>query len=189
MAIVDNQPLTQETIPIWDIGVRLFHWSLVTSVTLSYFVISPRDMHKLFGYTVLALITFRLVWGLAGSKHARFSSFIPRPKKLLGYLIDIIKRREERYLGHNPAGAAMIVALLIILGAIGATGYMMGMDAYFGEEWLEDLHKALVNGLLLLVALHVVGVATASLRHRENLVKAMITGRKVAEAEENRHDI
>ncbi len=82
----------------------------------------------------------------------------------------------------------MIVALLILLGAIGATGYMMGMDAYFGEEWLEKLHKALVNGLLLLVALHLAGVATASLRHRENLVKAMITGRKAAEGEENNYD-
>ena len=183
MAIVENQPLTRKTIPVWDIGVRLFHWSLVASVTLSYFVISPRDMHKFFGYTVVALVTFRLIWGLIGPKHARFSNFIPGPRKLLGYLRDIARGREERYLGHNPAGAAMIVALLLVLGGIGATGYMMGMDAYFGEEWVEDLHKALVNGLLVLVAFHLAGVALASLRHRENLVAAMVTGRKVKDAD------
>jgi len=178
MAIVENQPLTRKTIPVWDIGVRLFHWSLVTSVTLSYFVISPRDMHKFFGYTVVALITFRLIWGLIGPKHARFSNFIPGPRKLLGYLRDIARRVEDRYLGHNPAGAAMIVALLLVLGGIGTTGYMMGMDAYFGEEWVEDFHKALVNGLLVLVMLHLAGVVTASLRHKENLVAAMVTGQK-----------
>jgi len=178
MAIVENQPLTRKTIPVWDIGVRLFHWSLVTSVTLSYFVISPRDMHKFFGYTVVALITFRLIWGLIGPKHARFSNFIPGPRKLLGYLRDIARGVEERYIGHNPAGAAMIVALLLVLGGIGTTGYMMGMDAYFGEEWVEDLHKTLVNGLFVLVAFHLAGVILASLRHRENLVAAMVTGQK-----------
>ena len=178
MAIVENQPLTRQTIPVWDIGVRLFHWSLVTSVTLSYFVISPRDMHKFFGYTVMALITFRLIWGLIGPEHARFSNFIPGPHKLLGYLRDIIRGDEDRYLGHNPAGAAMIVTLLLVLGGIGTTGYMMGMDAYFGEEWVEDLHKALVNGLLVLVMMHLAGVVTASLRHKENLVAAMVTGQK-----------
>ena len=178
MAIVENQPLTRKTIAVWDIGVRLFHWSLVTSVTLSYFVISPRDMHKFFGYTMVALITFRLIWGLIGPKHARFSNFIPGPRKLLGYLADIARGVEDRYLGHNPAGAAMIVALLLVLGSIGTTGYMMGMDAYFGEEWVEDLHKALVNGLLVLVMLHLAGVVTASLRHKENLVAAMVTGQK-----------
>ncbi len=178
MAIVENQPLTRKSIAVWDIGVRLFHWSLVTSVTLSYFVISPRDMHKFFGYTVVALITFRLIWGIIGPKHARFSNFIPGPRKLLGYLRDIARGVEERYIGHNPAGAAMIVALLLVLGAIGTTGYMMGMDAYFGEEWVEDLHKSLVNGLLALVAFHLAGVALASRRHRENLVAAMVTGQK-----------
>ncbi|WP_457647933.1 cytochrome b/b6 domain-containing protein [Profundibacter sp.] len=183
MAIVENQPLTRKTVPVWDIGVRLFHWSLVTSVTLSYFVISPRDMHKFFGYTVVTLITFRLIWGIIGPKHARFSNFIPGPRKLLGYLRDIARGREERYLGHNPAGAAMIVALLLVLGSIGTTGYMMGMDAYFGEEWVEDLHKALVNGLLVLVMLHLAGVVTASLRHKENLVAAMVTGQKPADVD------
>ncbi len=181
MAITDTQTLVRKTIPVWDIGVRLFHWSLVSTVFLSYFVISPRDMHKLFGYTVIALVAFRLIWGFVGSKHARFSDFVPGPRKLLGYLADIARGRERRYLGHNPAGGAMIIALLFTLSAIGTTGYMMGSDAYFGEEWVEDLHKALVNGLFLLVVLHLAGVLIASLRHGENLVMAMFTGRKEPE--------
>ncbi|WP_428547044.1 cytochrome b/b6 domain-containing protein [Profundibacter sp.] len=188
MAIVENQPLIRKTIPVWDIGVRLFHWSLVTSVTLSYFVISPRDMHRFFGYAVVTLIAFRLIWGLIGPKHARFSNFIPGPRKLLGYLRDIARGVEDRYIGHNPAGAAMIVTLLLVLGAIGTTGYMMGMDAYFGEEWVEDLHKMLVNGLFALVAFHLAGVILASLRHRVNLIKAMLTGMKEVKSEVNIHN-
>jgi cytochrome b len=101
--------------------------------------------------------------------------------RLLTYLRDTARGREARYLGHNPAGAAMIVALVAVLGGICATGWMMGMDAYFGVEWVEDAHEALVNVLIGLVVLHIAGVAVASLRHRENLVKAMVTGLKAAD--------
>ena len=93
--------------------------------------------------------------------------------------------REGRYLGHNPAGAAMILALLATLAAVGTTGYMMGMDAYFGQSWVEDTHKTLVNLLLVLVAGHVAGVIFSSWRHRENLIKAMITGEKAPGDEES----
>ena len=111
---------------------------------------------------------------------------MPGPRKFLRYLAAMWTGREARYLGHNPAGAAMIVALLVLLAAVGTTGYMMGMDAFFGVEWVEDLHKALVNGLLVLVALHVAGVVLSSRRHRENLVLAMITGEKDRDGHEAR---
>ncbi len=163
---------------VWDIGVRLFHWSLVAAVAGAYLFESPRKLHEAFGYAVIGLVGFRVLWGLIGTPHARFSDFVPGPRRLFSYLRDMVRGQENRHLGHNPAGGAMVIALLLLLTAISSTGYLMGTDAYFGEEWLEDLHEALVDGLLVLIALHLAGVVLASLRHRENLVAAMITGWK-----------
>ena len=165
-------------IKVWDLGVRLFHWSLVAMVTLTYFFDDPRKLHRTLGYVVIGLIAFRLIWGVVGTQHARFVNFIPGPVGLGAYLRDMLRGREKRYLGHNPAGSAMIILLLTALCAVGVTGYMMGMDAYFGQAWVEDIHVLLVNLLLVLVACHVGGVIYSSLRHRENLVMSMVTGQK-----------
>jgi cytochrome b len=171
----------QRMVMVWDIGVRLFHWGVVAGVLAAYLSEDSRSLHRAFGYVVMGLIAFRLIWGFLGTQHARFASFLPGPMRLLTYLRDMARGREARHLGHNPAGAAMIVALVAVLGGICATGWMMGMDAYFGVEWVEDAHEALVNVLIGLVLLHLGGVAVASLRHRENLVKAMVTGLKAAD--------
>jgi cytochrome b len=168
----------RKRVQVWDVGVRLFHWSLVTTVSASYLLADMRALHRWLGYAVVGLIAFRLVWGLVGTRHARFTDFVPSPRGLILYLRDMIRGRETRHLGHNPAGAAMIIALLITLLAIGATGYMMGTDHYFGEEWVEVTHKTLVDFLILLVLCHVSGVVYSSVRHRENLAAAMITGQK-----------
>jgi cytochrome b len=164
-------------IQVWDIGVRLFHWSLVAAVISAYFLADFRQAHRILGYIVLGLIAFRLVWGFIGPRHARFVDFIPGPGRLLGYLRDMLSGREDRYLGHNPAGSAMVVALLMLC-AVGITGYMMGMAAYFGQSWVEHLHELLVNFLIFLIGCHIAGVIYSSWRHRENLVKSMITGNK-----------
>lgn len=176
MTVLDNDRTGR--VRVWDLGVRLFHWSLVTMVTLTYLFDDPRKLHRTLGYIVIGLIAFRLIWGFVGTSHARFTSFVPGPRQLIGYLRNMVKGREARYLGHNPAGAAMIVMLLLTLTGVGASGYMMGMDAYFGEEWVEELHETFVNLLLVLVACHVGGVVFSSWRHRENLVASMITGKK-----------
>jgi cytochrome b len=169
---------TVNRVRVWDRGVRLFHWSLVAMVAGTYFVNEPRQLHRALGYVVIGLIAFRMIWGVIGTPHARFASFVPTPMRALGYLRDIVRGQEARHLGHNPAGAAMILALLFTLSAIGATGYMMGMDAYFGQTWVETTHKTLVNILLALVAFHLSGVILASWRHKENLVLSMVTGLK-----------
>ncbi len=173
-----NTSQSSGRVRIWDLGVRLFHWSLVAMVALAYTLDEPRQLHRSLGYAVIGLITFRLLWGVIGTYHARFRAFIPSPIRLLRYLGDMIHGREARYLGHNPAGAVMILALLTTLGAIGVTGYMMGMDAYFGQVWVEHTHKSLVTLLIVLVAFHIAGVIFSSWRHRENLVVSMITGEK-----------
>ena len=175
-------------IRVWDIGVRLFHWSLVSSFAGAYLIAKPRDLHEALGYAVIGLVLFRLIWGVIGGRHARFTDFVPGPRRLLAYLRDMVVRREPRHLGHNPAGGAMIVALLLTLSGIGASGVMMGMDAFFGAAWVEELHKSLVTLALCLVAGHLAGVAYSSLRHRENLVRSMVTGLKSADEPAEPHD-
>ena len=168
------------TVRVWDLGVRLFHWSLVAGVAAAWTLTDPRMLHRGIGYVVVGLVGFRLVWGLIGPRRARFADFVRAPGPVIRYLDDMGRGRELRHLGHNPAGGAMVVALLVTLVGVAATGYMMGMDAFFGVEWVEGAHETLVDGLLVLVLLHVAGVLWASLRHRENLVAAMIHGRKAA---------
>ncbi|MGR6468701.1 cytochrome b/b6 domain-containing protein [Rhizobium sp. PAMB 3182] len=164
---------------VWDPFVRLFHWSLVGFFAFSYLTGDEwKSAHILSGYVIAGLIAFRVLWGLVGTEHARFSTFIYRPSTVLGFLRDTARMRARRYLGHNPAGGAMVIALLVMIATIATTGYMMTTDAYWGVEWVGELHEGAVNVTLGLVGLHILGVILASFEHRENLVRAMITGRK-----------
>ena len=165
-------------VKVWDIYVRLFHWGLVSSVLLANFFVDPRWLHRYFGYTVMGLVTFRLIWGLIGSRHAKFTDFIPSPRRAIGYMYDMLSGKEERYIGHNPAGALMIVALILTLGSITVTGHMMTMKTYFGQSWVEHTHEFFVNILYVLVICHLSGVIYSSLKHNENLVRSMISGVK-----------
>lgn len=171
------------TVMVWDPIERAFHWSLAD---LFVFCFSTGDVweqsHEWAGYAIAALVVSRVVCGLLGPQHARFSDFIFRPSVTLGFLRDSLHFRAKRYLGHNPAGGAMVLALLGSMAAICATGMMMGMDAFWGEAWVEDLHVAASWGAIALIVLHIGGVLLASIEHRENLVRAMLTGRKRAEA-------
>lgn len=169
------------TVRVWDPMVRIFHWSLMASFTAAYISADEWErVHIKIGYIVAGLVASRAIWGLIGSKNARFTDFIYRPSTVLGFLRDSIAMKAKRYIGHNPAGGAMVIALLVAITAISTTGYMMGMDAYWGQEWVEDTHKVIVYMTLGLVALHVVGVLLASVEHKENLIKSMITGKKRA---------
>jgi cytochrome b len=171
-------PTAQNQIRVWDLGVRIFHWSLVGMFTLSYVLADQRSLHLKLGYVVLALMTFRLAWGFVGGKHARFIDFVTSPLTVTKFLVAMLKGKESRYLGHNPAGGVMIVALLLTITSIGVSGYMISTDMFFGVEWVETAHKALVNFCLLLIFGHICGVLYASYHHRENLVKSMLTGLK-----------
>ncbi len=166
-------------IRVWDPLVRIFHWSLVGGFAVAYVTADEWDKaHELVGYIVAGLIAFRLFWGLVGSRHARFSDFIYRPSTIVGFIKDSLAMKGQRYVGHNPAGGAMVIALLLAMAGISATGYMMTLDMFWGAEWVEDAHEILVNGTLLLIILHVGGVILASFEHKENLVRSMITGLK-----------
>jgi len=174
-----GSPAEPATVRVWDPFVRVFHWTVVAGCTADLFVLGGgRLPHTVVGYTVAALVAARVVWGLVGSRHARFADFVPGPAALRRYLTALARGREPRLLGHNPAGAVMILALLATLAGLGVTGWMTTLDAFWGAEWLEDLHETLADGLIALVAVHAAAAVIEGVRHRENLVWAMVTGRK-----------
>ena len=164
---------------VWDWFIRIFHWSLVSFFAIAWVTADELDrLHEIAGYVVAVLIGLRIIWGLVGTRHARFSDFVYRPSVVIAYLRDSVFLKAKRYLGHNPAGGAMVVALLICLVAISATGIMLTGDSLGVEDLIEELHEAIANLTLGLVVLHVGGVILSSLEHRENLVKSMISGLK-----------
>ncbi|GBD41826.1 hypothetical protein HRbin39_01212 [bacterium HR39] len=169
---------------VWDPFVRIFHWTVVTGVLIAYFTEDWRPVHKLVGYVVLVMVTLRIVWGFLGPRHARFSDFVRGPREVLAHVRDLLRGREPPSVGHNPLGGMMVVALLTTLLVICVSGWMMTLDAFWGDERVEELHESAVNVLLGLVGLHVAGVVFTSLREGVNLVKAMFTGTKEFEVED-----
>ena len=211
-----------DVVKVWDPVVRLFHWSLAVAFFVAYFT-EPEDsglaVHVWAGYFVCGLIVLRIVWGFAGSPHARFGDFAFGPFHALRYLVDLARGKSKRHLGHSPAGAWMVYLLLVTLSATVLTGMVvLAMDKHAGplaplfetttvskaamepsasrradgkrdlergtsngesyEDTIEEAHELLANIVLALVILHLIGVAAASLAHRENLVRSMVTGFK-----------
>lgn len=164
---------------VWDLPTRLFHWLLAASFAGAFLTAESerlRDVHVALGYTFAGLIGFRLLWGFVGTRYARFRAFLYSPGELWRYLRALPTRVPRRYLGHNP-GAAVAILLFLALGlGIVATGFATLND--LGGEAVEELHEGLAVAMLAVVAVHVAGVLLGSLQHRENLVMAMITGRK-----------
>lgn len=164
---------------VWDLFVRVFHWSLVACMAGAWLLEGgSRLLHEVLGYSTLVLVTARVVWGFIGRGHARFASFVPGPRRLIGYAGSMLQGREPRHLGHNPAAAVMIVFLLVMVIAIGTTGFLMTTDAFWGNDVVEELHGTLVDVVLVAVALHVSAAIYESWKHRENLIAAMVTGFK-----------
>ncbi|MBC7860339.1 MAG: cytochrome b/b6 domain-containing protein [Burkholderiaceae bacterium] len=164
---------------VWDAPVRVFHWLMVLSFAGAYLTAESerwRLAHVTLGYTMAALVLFRLVWGLIGTRHARFASFVRGPATVKRYLAALLRGKPEHYTGHNPAGALAIIALLGAALIVTAAGWATYNE--LGGEWLEELHEAAANAMLALVGVHVGGVVVSSLLHKENLVGAMISGRK-----------
>jgi len=189
---------THAKVKVWDPLVRAFHWLLVLGFFTAYFTEDDfLTVHAYAGYTVLALILVRLIWGFIGTRNARFSSFVTAPRVAWQYVKDTLRLRAKRYLGHNPAGGAMIVLLLISLllttltglaayGASETAGPLagwLGNIGETGEDIIKEVHEFFANFTVFLVVVHVAGVIFESLAHRENLVRAMINGYKSRERE------
>ncbi len=210
----------QNEIKVWDLFVRFFHWSLVLLFLLSYLTGDEEtDIHFWSGYAIATLVVVRVIWGFVGSEHARFSDFVYSPATIRAYAQDVLENKARRYIGHNPLGGVMVVALLfsltlttlsgmVLLGAEEGEGPFASLKnaelslpasnlspiatAYASddhdhdheggeeEEFLEEVHEFFVNFTLLLVALHIAGVVLESRRHKENLARAMVSGKKRA---------
>ncbi|MBR1363795.1 MULTISPECIES: cytochrome b/b6 domain-containing protein [Bradyrhizobium] len=178
-AIVAGGEKPPATVKVWDPFVRVFHWSLAGLFLLAYATGDEiENVHIAAGYTIAGLLGLRIVWGFVGPRHARFSDFVRSPRAVLAYMRDVALLRAPRYLGHNPAGGTMVVALIVMLIGTCTTGYMMTIGSFWGAKWVEEVHEAFANLTIGLVVVHVLGVLVASFEHRESLVKAMITGRK-----------
>jgi cytochrome b len=208
-------------IKVWDIAIRVFHWTLLVCYAIAF--ISSEDimkLHVIFGYSVLFLVLFRILYGFVGSKYARFSDFLYRPSQIADYLKRLLIGRPKHYIGHNPAGGFMIVILLLSLLSLTLTGLkaygvkghgplakheISFMSKAFADsddkdnhdeydnrkrrsqknhkvekkdEFWEEVHETIAYFTLFFVSIHILGVLISSLIHRENLIKAMITGRK-----------
>ena len=168
---------------VWDAAVRVFHWTMVLCFAGAWLTAESerwRLVHVSLGYTMAGLVAFRLVWGVIGTRHARFASFVRGPAAVVGYLRSLLRGDPEHHVGHNPAGALAIVALLGLTVLTTAAGWATYNDfaGPWGGEWAEELHEAAANLLLAVVGVHVAGVIVSSWLHRENLVGAMWHGRK-----------
>jgi cytochrome b len=164
---------------VWDAPVRVFHWLMVLSFVGAYLTSESerwRLAHVTLGYTLGGLVAFRLLWGCVGTRYARFSSFVRGPAAVMRYLRTLRTASPEHHLGHNPAGAVAIVLLLLASIAIVGTGWASYTD--IGGHWIAELHEGASSFMLVVVLVHVAGVVVSSLLHRENLVRAMVTGDK-----------
>ena len=164
---------------VWDAPVRVFHWLMVLSFAAAWITAESerwRLLHVTLGYTMAALVAFRIVWGLVGTRHARFASFVRGPAAIRRYLRALLSGKPEHHVGHNPAGALAIVAMLGLTAAVTALGWA-GFNE-IGGEWIKEAHEAAASVMLGVVLVHVAGVVLASVMHRENLVHAMVTGTK-----------
>ena len=178
---------------VWDPLVRLFHWLLASCFAVAYLVEDERlGLHLLSGSALLGLVLFRLIWGVIGTRYARFADFSCSPRQVVGHLRQLVSLRAGRHLGHTPAGSAMILVLLaglLLLGISGAmlyglensapiyAGLLVGMEQK-RALLLEQLHAWTADILVILVLLHVTGVLVESVLQRENLIRSMITGYK-----------
>ena len=199
---------SKKQVRVWDVFVRVAHWALVAGFFVAYFTEDELlPVHVWAGYVVGAIVVLRVVWGFIGPEFARFSSFIYSPAEVVRYLGGLLRRSAVRYLGHSPAGGAMVIVLLISLAGTVWSGltvyaYDQGAGPLAGvlvsgptgsgqvvgqenanafearEEYWEEIHEFFANLTLVLVILHIAGVLLASFVHRENLPRSMVTGYK-----------
>ena len=176
------------SVKVWDWPVRVFHWTLAASVIGAYVTGESEDferLHHTLGWVAAGLIAFRVVWGLVGTRYARFSEFIRGPAQVWAYIKSLRSGQPQHFVGHNPVGAVAVMLLMGLTALSVYTGWLaLAEDA---AEWLEEAHEIAANTLITVVLVHVIGVLWSSRTHGENLLKAMLTGRKTALIEAGIH--
>jgi cytochrome b len=182
-ALTPEVKVTHVAHPVWDLPIRVFHWVLAlcfVGAVVTQDGEKWRLFHVAFASTMFGLVVFRLLWGMTGSHHARFSNFLAGPKAILAYAKDFIAGKPAHFVGHNPLGALAIVAILGLVLVLGLTGFINYND--LAGDWVAELHEGAAKLLYAVVAVHIGGVALSSWQHRENLTRAMVTGKKAIPA-------
>lgn len=168
-----------DMVKVWDWPLRAFHWSLAFFVLLAWFTPGRHDgLHRFAGYAVIVLIAFRIGWGLFGTRYSRFRALGRRLRAAPAYLANLRRGKPGHYRGLNPAGTAMLVAMMLLLAISTVTGWMSTTVRFFGVPWVEDTHSYVSDAVIVLVVIHVLGVVAASVLQKENLVRGMVTGWK-----------
>ncbi len=172
-------PILQPPVLVWPLALRLFHWALAGSVLGCLWLSSGGPWHQRLGYAALLLVVWRLALGLRSQRpQLRFDHFVLGAAATWAYLRALSQRREARHLGHNPLGGWMIAALLLAALVAGASGALYSTDRFWGDSTVYTVHQVAGWALAVLLPLHLAGVLLTSLLQRENLVLAMLTGRK-----------
>jgi cytochrome b len=174
-----------EKIKVWDLPTRIGHWSLVVAFAVAWWTGDSERMrltHVVAGFVMASILVFRIFWGLAGSRYARFSAFLFSPRDVVAYLKGLLRGEGGHWVGHNPAGSYAIYALVLLGLAVSLSGWAVYVPVW--PEELEEVHEALSYAMLGVVGLHIMGVLVSSLLHRENLIRSMVTGYKFGKPED-----
>lgn len=163
---------------VWSLVTRLSHWLIAIPVILDFFIDGGDASHKVLGYIALATTCFRFVWGFIAKDEAKFSSFPIQFKKTYEYAMGVFSKSKIHYSGHNPLASWIYILIWIHVLSLGVTGFMMGLDKYWGDVWLEELHEFFSKGLILLVALHLIGLIFDSWKFKRKTWLGMFTGKK-----------
>ena len=182
-----------QLIKVWDLPIRLFHWSVVICFAVSWGSVELFDnamqVHLYAGYAMLTLVLFRVIWGFIGSGTARFSQFITGLRPTMAYASTLLKPRPSYYLGHNPLGGWAVMAMLALLILQAMTGLFANDDLltsgplahWVGKDWsdtISEVHQIAFNFLLAVIGIHIVAVLFYRFFKHNNLIVTMITGYK-----------
>ena len=171
--------VTKSKTLVWDLPTRAFHWLLAIAFVGAFVTAESerlRDLHMLMGYSAAGLVAFRLLWGILGTRYARFTSLPLSPRAVVTYLKSLLTLSPRHYFGHNPAGSWAVIGMLVLITVTAATGWARAVEV--GPRWVEDLHEGLANTTVAVIGVHIVAVLLSSVLHRENLVRAMLSGYK-----------
>jgi cytochrome b len=165
---------------VWNLQTRIIHWLIAIPVLFNFFIEGGDRPHKILGYIALAALVLRIIWGFKSASHyAHFRHFPLKANDVLAYGLSLTKAEQNPYKAHNPVASWIYIFIWILVLLLGITGFMMGLDAYWGEEWLEELHESLSSGMKVLVLLHFVGIIMDSIKYKRKTWLGMITGKKI----------
>jgi cytochrome b len=174
-----NASNQKQSVLVWDVPIRIFHWLLVVSFAGAWLTSeseAQQMIHYAFGYSACTLVLFRIIWGIVGTRYARFSQFIKGPAETIRHIKSLMTGSEHSSLGHNPAGAIAMISLMILILLIGLTGYWSVKE--FLGDFMSEAHETISNITLVIVAIHVGAAIIMSFLQKENLVKSMVSGKK-----------